>query len=520
MRSTPFAALLLGCAPDPSGVGPAPALPAQQDADARLAVWFAPDEDLLSVELAEIERVRLGRLADPAAPDGAYTIRYAVYNLRHEAIVDGLVHARDAGVDVQVLIDADQLDPARDWNWADEYLQLNGFSFAPDHRVLTASEAEQTDLVGIAGGGLMHLKARVYRTPDGVRVLTGSHNPGEDAMVNDEALHLVRDPVVAEAYERAVDAVLADADHDNTWTEGAEVNVLFGPARSGPSANARLLEWIASEQEQVLILAYSLRDFGADGTDDTLVSVLADRVAAGVPVVVVTDRKQSDAWGDPTEDRLRDAGVHVYEASNLATEFTAMHHKSVVLGRTSVRVVTDTANLTAAGLGTAGRKATNQESTLFVEAGAEGGRIGQRYLGQVLRVLGRYAEQSLGDGELPYPEMEAVLTGLPGWPTVDVRFGAIAETTLGEVVHATGDRPELGGWGASGWGPSLATDTATYPSWTADPVSFPIGARLTYKLTAIDGDAVRWESGDDRVVHAMPDPGAVDGSCAVTATWR
>jgi hypothetical protein len=515
-------AFLIGCAPVASfDAGDLPP-PAQQERDVELSVWFAPDEDLLPIELAEIDRVRLARLADPSAPADAYAIRYAVYNLRHEAIAQGLVDARNAGVSVQVLIDADQLDPARDWNWADEFLTLNGFSFAPDHRTLLTSAAADTNLIGIAGTGLMHLKTRIFRTPDATRVLTGSHNPGEDAMTNDEALHLVREPAVVAAYERAFDATRADLDYDNVWVDGAPVNALFSPSKSGPRAVNRLFDWISEENEQILILAYSLRDLTAPDHEGTLLDLLGAKVASGVPVVLVTDRKQSDpeAFGDSTEDRLRERGVRVYEVSNTTTEFTAMHHKSVILGRSSIRVISDAANFTAAGFGNAARKATNQESTLFLDAHLDDGRVGRRYLGQAMRVLGRYAWQAEAEGEAPYDELAAELTSLPGWPVVPVHFAVEAQTSLGEQLHATGDLPALGQWGAAGWGVPLVTDEASYPVWAADPVDLPVGARFTWKYTAVDGSNVRWEAGDDRSAHAVPDADGSSERVSRSDVWR
>lgn len=41
-------------------------------------------------------------------------------------------------------------------------------------------------------------------------------------------------------------------------------------------------------------MVYSLRDFAAEGHRGSLVDVLTDRVAAGVPVILVTDRRRSD----------------------------------------------------------------------------------------------------------------------------------------------------------------------------------------------------------------------------------
>ncbi|MEZ4322585.1 MAG: phospholipase D-like domain-containing protein [Myxococcota bacterium] len=512
---------LMACGPDRT-VSALPELASgRADADA-VDVWFTPDDDVLPIELGAIQRVVSELRSTPDADPADFGIRYGVYNLRNPDIVAALVSAHSAGVPVQILIDADQLDPERDYNQADETLIAAGFSFAPDHRELTVEEAHATELVGIAGSGLMHLKTRLFRTPSGTELLTGSLNPGDNALFNDETLHRIRDPRLVAAYDQALDAVLEDRDIDNAWEDAAPVNVLFGPHESGPSAGQRLFDWIAAEDEQILITAYSLRDFTAPGYGASLVELLGQKVAQGVPVVVITDQKQSDAWGDRTEDDLRDLGVRVYEASNLTTEFTAMHAKSVVLGRTRIRVVTDTANLTAAGFGTATRTARNVESTLFLEPEVSGGALGRRYLAQFLRVLDRYAWQT-EDGDAPYAEVEAELLAQPGWPTVDVTFGATAYTVYGETLHVTGDRPELGAWGTLGWGAPLATDPAIYPSWASDPVSMPLGARVAWKLVAVDPasgaaePAVRWEAGDDRVDHLVPDP---SGDTALTATWR
>jgi hypothetical protein len=485
--------------------------------DADVQVFFAPDDDTLTLELAAIQRVTDAFAADPSPDPAAYGIRYAVYNLRNPEIIDALIDARATGVPVQILIDADQLDPERTWNTGDEALVDAGFSFADDHRDLSFEEATDIELLGIAGSGLMHLKTRLFETPAGTELLTGSQNPGDNALLNDETLHLVRDPAIVAAYDAAFESVLRDEDFHNTWDDGAALNVLFGPHASGDNAATKLFDWIAEEDEQILIAAYSVRDLTAPGYGASLVELLGQKVDQGVPVVLVTDRKQSDAWGDPTEDALRDVGVLVYEATNATTEFTAMHSKSVVLGRESIRVVTDTANLTAAGLGNAERKARNIESTLFFEPELANGRVGRRYLAQFMTVLDRYAWQSV-DGDAPYAEVEAWLLSQPGWPVVPVTFGAEAHTVMGETVHATGDLDVLGQWGARGWGVPLHTDAGRYPDWLAEPVALPVGARLAWKLTAVGPDGVRWEAGDDRVDHVVPLSGESDAF--LHATWR
>lgn len=204
----------------------------------------------------------------------------------------------------------------------------------------------------------MHLKTRIYETPEGATVLSGSFNPGESAVANEETFHLIREASLVARYQAMYDALLANRPIPNVWSDSAAVNVLFSPEGSGPRAAAQLLPVDRAGER-------------ADRADGVLAArrvrarrrahpraAPRDKVRAGVPVWVITDRKQSDGVNadgarefpdDRTEDRLRAVGVHVYEVINRATPFTAMHHKVAVLGRTRIRVVTDAANLERGG---------------------------------------------------------------------------------------------------------------------------------------------------------------------------
>ncbi|MCB9596031.1 MAG: hypothetical protein H6719_25140 [Sandaracinaceae bacterium] len=494
---------------------------------------FAPDDPVVTLELSEIQRVRDARLADPAAyaeGDNPYRIRYAVYNLRNPDLVGALADAQDDGVDVQVLIDADQLDPARDYNVADEQLVARGFELVTDHRALDDATRRTADLIGIVSSGLMHLKTRIFETPAGSVVLSGSFNPGDNAVLNEETFHRITDPTLVARYTAAYESVLRGERIANTWDDAAAVNVLFTPAASGPRAGGRLLSWIAEEDELILLMVFSLRDITGEGASGSLVDALGERARAGVPVYVITDRKQSDGVdandepiyaNDGTEDRLRAAGVHVFEATNRRTEFTAMHHKVGIFGLSSIRVVTDAANWTFAGLGSSTRVARNYESQLFIDTEAlDGGRTGRRYLAQWLRVLERYAEQSAGDGEPSFDEVATALRGLPAWPRQEVVFTTTAETSFGESVYARGDQPALGDW--DGLGLPLATDGDHYPRWESAPVALPLGIAFEWKLTASYGDAgsVRWENGRNRVTFVQPAPLAVTDALVLDGPWR
>ncbi|MDF1562993.1 MAG: phospholipase D-like domain-containing protein [Deltaproteobacteria bacterium] len=509
-------------------------LPADAVLDAPLAVLFAPDDPVSTLELTLIEEIAARREADPAAHEegeNPFTIRYAVYNLRNERITDALIDAAARGVDVQVLIEADQLDPARDYNQMDERLIDAGFEYAPDHRALDEGGRREADLIGVTGSGLMHLKTRIFQAPGFEAVISGSMNPGDNAVLNEETLHLIRDPALIARYDEAYRAVLEDRRVPNVWDEGAALNVLFTPAASGPRAGTRLLQWLQEEDEQILLMVYSLRDVTAAGVDGSLVDILKAKAKAGVPVYLITDRKQSDgvdADGNPvyrndrTEDRLRGAGVHVYEVTNRATPFTAMHHKVAILGRTRIRVITDAANYSYAALGSDTRTARNHESMLFVDTAAAGlPHLGRRYLGQWMKVLERYADQSADEDEAPFGVVAAELLAQAGWPDAPVGFTATAQTEWGESVHVRGDAERLGAWGERGEGVPLFTDATSYPFWTTlEDVPLPVGAIFAWKVTAVsESGATRWEAGPNRRSLAM-DACLLGGGARFHGDWR
>ena len=491
-----------------------------QTLDTDFEVLFAPDDPVNTVELALIQQVvdeRSQDARDFAEGENPFRIRYAVYNLRNPLIVEALADAEDAGVDVQVLIDADQLDPARTWNVADERLIERGFEFVPDHRDLSGTQFTTADLIGIDGAGLMHLKSRIFESPAQRVVLSGSLNPGDNAVLNEETLHLIRDDRATGQYAAAYEAVLFDEDPANEWDDSAAVNVMFTPTSSDRAAQ-RVFDWLSAEDEQILLMVFSLRDITAPGHARSLVELLADKVADGVAVWVITDRKQSDgvdANGDPfarnddTEDRLRRAGVHVYEATNRANEFTAMHHKAAVLGRSDIRVITDAANWTFSGLGSKTRKARNIESQLFIDSSElDDNRTGRRYLAQWLRVAQRYAHQSAGDGEPDFEVLWETLATVSDWPTEALSFTASpAETAFGQSVFVRGSIDALGMWGDAHQGLELTTDETSYPTWWS-PISptVPVGTSFEWKFTiAVPGDSsVTWEAGENRPGFAQP----------------
>ena len=527
---------------DSAGALPAFAgLPAGADLGADLQVLFSPDDPTVTLELSLLDRVRTARKQDAGSyPEGhnPFRVRYAVYNLSSPVLLERLALCERDGVDVQILIEADQL--GHSWNQVDDFLVGQGLELVADARTLTEQTRKTADLVGIKEEGLMHLKTRLFETPEGTVLLTGSMNPNEGAVVNEESLHLITEPILVERYSQAYDHVLRGLPLESTWDDAAAVNVIFTPESKGPRAVDKVLRWIAEEDEQILLMVFSLRDLSGPGSAESLVPLLGRKVREGVPVYVITDRKQSDGVNvdnklefqdDFTDDKLRAAGVPVYEAINDATRltgrnpFAAMHQKVAILGRSRVRVITDAANWTGAAMGNRRGPGRNVESVLFVDSERlDGGLTGRRYLAQWLRVFERYAPLSVTLEKMePAADVAARLMGAADWPTQETEFRANpVETRWGEKAYVVGDLPVLGAWGDAGPGLALETDTDHYPEWWSAPVSVPLGRRFEWKLTArTESGEVRWEPGENHVGVAVPPALMPEDAAAVqSGGWR
>jgi phosphatidylserine/phosphatidylglycerophosphate/cardiolipin synthase-like enzyme len=492
-----------------------------------LQTWFAPYDDPIKQELAMIDEVIAAKAADPKTyKDGQnpYSIKYAVYNLRHPEVVKRLGEAHQQGVDVQILIEDKQLDPARTWNQADETLtQQYGFAFSPTHRGLNDAQRAELDLIGIKGSGLMHLKTRIFTKPDpatgkpDTQVLTGSLNPGDNAVNNNEALHLVTDPNLVARYVQKYEDVRAGKKTSNTWDPAASVNVLFTPAPSGPQPADKILEWVDQEKEAIFLSVFSLRNITSPRQREDLLTKLKKAKARGVKITCVTDRKQSDgvdaqgnrvAWDDDFEDKLRAAGLPVYECVNEAGPFNAMHLKAALFGLTDMKVVSDCGNWSQAALGSDRRSARNDESYLFVDSKKlDDNATGMRFLSNFLGLLRTYEHQQ----DAGTPGAQALLDELmqhPSWPKVKVDFDVVAKTYYGQDVYITGDHPALGDWTRQGPGLKLNTDGGKYPLWEADnALELPFGMSLQYKVVKRDQRTgkLEWEPGDNQLL--VVDPG-------------
>jgi phosphatidylserine/phosphatidylglycerophosphate/cardiolipin synthase-like enzyme len=493
------------------------ALPSGLLIDPHFHTLFAPDEPTSTLELQLIERVIKARLADPER-EGQYSIRYAIYNMTSKLITDKLIEAERSGVDVQVLIESEQLSQDKVWNLIDERFIEAGLSVEYDHRRLSDAERQSVDLIGIEDPGLMHLKLRIFETPTWSKVLTGSLNPNTTSYLNEETLHLINDEALVSHYQTAYQHLLYDWPQVNTWHEDSPLNVLFTPSDDGPRAVTQILKWIESENEQILLMIFALRDLTAPGMRESLVELLARKVAEGVPVYVITDQKQSDGVNsdghqvfedDDTEDRLREVGVHVYESLNAATPYTAIHHKVAVLGLEKMRVISGASNWSKSGLGSADQLARNVESVLFIDSDQlDQNYTGRRFLGQWFQVLRRYADDSIRQDQEPkVVDVFHALSQDASWPQQSLSFKVHANVTREhEHVAIVGDLSELGVWGLTGRH-QLVTSADQFPIWRSqESLKVAMGQSLTWKQVIIDHEdtIMRWEQGAHHISSVKP----------------
>ncbi|MBS1150811.1 MAG: aml, partial [Myxococcaceae bacterium] len=502
--------------PPAAPVTPAPATvtaPARTDGfaglqPAKIETVFTPGDEAMQMELAELDAIIAARAADPKIyPPGQnpYRIEYAIYNMTDPPVIRRLTDAARAGVKVQVLIDAHQISPDRPWNTVAKELVSAGFTHAESNKGLTAEQARETQLIEVdMGQGLFHLKSRHFSYPDPVTgltketLLTGSYNPQNSAHQNDESFHRITDPGLIKKYVGAIESLRDNKPVQNTWEEGAPLNVLFSsPTAKGPRVSDKIFDLIKNENELIFLSVFTLRNITDSQGQARLVDELAKAQARGVKVMVITDHKQADgvdtegnarpdANDDNTEDLLRAKGIPTFEVTNTDGPFNAMHLKSAVFGLTDMKVVTDAGNWTYATMGSKKSPPKNAESVLFIDSGkADQNETGKRYLGEFMRVMRRYADQDHGGPEAERAISE--LQRLPGWPKVKVNFDVLARTNWGQDVFLVGNTPELGSWGVDGPGVKLSTEAGTYPDWKARDFELPLGLRLEYKIAKRDG---------------------------------
>ena len=370
-------------------------------------------------------------------------VQLAVYNLLDDDYVNALIDAAHAGVSVQVLMDYKNL--MQPYVRTYDSFEKAGLAVAPhrndSQKDLSAAQKASLNLIGVKVTGIMHMKLRYFAWLEtdgggsgdgggdgdgggesGVEsaqvkkevVVSGSLNPEDTAVKNEDTLLVVRDDAATiSAYRAAYTSLLAPKPTaTNAYDPSKRVNVLFSqavvPKGSEDAGEARrvLLALVAAETEAVLISVYSMRSIvGAGGEGAALVEALCAAQRRGVAVAVVTDKGQADgekgfAGGDDTVTALRisqcggggGGRIPVYKAQNYASRYTALHHKNAIFGLKKRTVVwTDTANWSEASLGngTSAAKPHNSETTMIIDDAP----LARRFLSNFLQLVRKYAYQ-------------------------------------------------------------------------------------------------------------------------------
>ena len=100
----------------------------------------------------------------------------------------------------------------------------------------------------------MHMKMRLYETPHWRRLMTGSLNPNTTSYLNDESLHLISDPQISINIRLLMVSPLI-GHLAVAWTQ----DLMFSLPKSRERAIDRIFQWIAAEEEQILLMVFALR---------------------------------------------------------------------------------------------------------------------------------------------------------------------------------------------------------------------------------------------------------------------
>ncbi len=433
---------LAGCASAPGGTSGALDSSAQGVVETiegwepeLLDVYFVPGGDAVE-----------DRIADEVALAES-EIRVAMYNLRSEQLGYALLDKQLAGVSVEVLWDAKQMD--KDYNTLDDDLIAAGLNVVP---VLNERHEYAT----------LHHKLAII---DGTTVITGSGNWSDSGLHdNEEALLVAESPVLAAEYDRELDEILTGWKDERLGDIASNAQLYCSPE---DDLDDVIRAQIDAATDRIFVAVFSFRLSG-------LADALVDAHDRGVEVVLITDWKQSTTT--TTDEILKDAGIPVIEALNATTPYTAMHHKFMVVDGHTTLVGSYNWTFTAT--------VSNYEDLLLIPGDAE---VAAAFEGEFGRLWDRY-----GHGDNP------LTTTVP----VDI-VAECSTTSWGDSLVLVGDQPQLGSWDPHA---GVYLSGSSWPTWTG-VVDLRMGAAIEYKRVLIRADGtVVWEPGANRTATVPTDP--------------
>ena len=424
-------------------------------------VLFAPFDDPGRRVVHEIDALIEAQEREPGA---RHTLHAAVFNVYDPEIVDRLIAAHRAGVEVRLLIDGRKLRPWMAWHQGDDRLLAAGVP------VLGVMRPD---------GGAMHDKIAIF---DGRRVMTGSMNwePGA-RHANHENVLVLEDPELVAAYAARVHAIAGGVlgPRLHAADPAAPMSVSFAPDEAPTAIMGDLIDAATSS---VHVAMFTNKDivYWRGGQQTSLFERMAAAVDRGVEVTAVIDHgihEASEYYGrvsedDPSDERLESLGVHVVRADNVFGPYASMHHKFAVIDR---RIL-----VTGAFNWYHDAAYRNDEDMLVVRDTS----LAERFEAEFVDLLHRYD-----------PAFDPA-----AWPAANLRVEFANDRTVwGDRVVLVGDLPALGGWDPER---GVSLDASTWPLWSAE-LELPRGVRANFKLVTIDAAGIaHWEPGENRTLTA------------------
>ena len=278
---------------------PVPIATQSSGTDAQIEVFFSDPDN------PNADRYRGGPdepLAE-AIRNAEFSVDAAIYDLNLWSIRDALLAAHDAGVQVRVVAESDNLDET-------EFQEL---------------EQAGIEILGDRRESLMHNK---YVVIDQLEVWTGSMNfTLNGAYRNDNNLVHIRSSKLAENYsvefeEMFVDDMFGDNAVDQTpnpslTIDGVLVETSFSP---DDGTADQIIQAIQSAEQSIRFLAFSF-------TSDPIAEALLARAADGVTVAGIFEQSQYITNTGTEYDNLLAAGLDVRLDGNP----NSMHHKVFVI---------------------------------------------------------------------------------------------------------------------------------------------------------------------------------------------
>ena len=460
MIATSWATLHGAGAPSPPAADPWEAVrsPVRAREEGSLPeVLFAPFDDPGAAILARIRALAAAQRRDPGR---RRTLHVAVMNVNDPELVEALVEAHRAGVEVRVIHDGRKHRPRYDW-------------YRGDDRLLEAG----VPLLGVRrlGRGAMHDKIVLF---DGEELATGSMNWETGARFdNHENVLFTRERSVVAAYAARFEALAGGVLRPRVHAAdpGARVSVSFAPDEAPHRIVGELLD---AAERRVVLAMFTAKDVAwqEGGERVSLLGKLAAARSRGVEVTALIDHgihEASEYYGvetedDPIDEWLETMGVHVVRVDNPYGRYASMHHKTVVID--------DAIAVTGAFNWYHDAAFLNDEDQLVWRDE----RVARRYLGEAVDLLRRYD-----------PSFDPA-----AWPRARVAFEVDApHTRWGEGVTVTGAPAELGAWA-----PVAGLPLAGWPTWRGE-LTLPLGVRFEAKAV-LWGLGERWEPGPNRALQA------------------